>query len=298
MNFEFPIAYRHAEGTNIVQSLIDLLNKVLEDNLYDVEADAVKEMIRLRHQRAGEESVNENGETSRHMLLGFALDLPDEATQMQAVVEDFTAAVAEAPPIFHVVKFEDPILRTQLARWAEEMFDLEMKLRRVLTLIYLHAHQDFEPWDLLRDDSVQPMAKEKPATSQMRAAAENQFFHLTFGQYIDLNRRPQFNLPTLLEVIRDKVSYEDFRVEVDRPPIGHEDDAILLAGLKERTDAIERMRNCVAHNRRPNKRVVENYENARPLLDKMLDEYLARWEVMNRQREFVDERGEGGITSS
>jgi len=42
-------------------------------------------------------------------------------------------------------------------------------------------------------------------------------------------------------------------------------------------DAIETMRNCVAHNRRPNKRTIENYDNARPLLDNMLEDYLARW---------------------
>ena len=52
-----------------------------------------------------------------------------------------------------------------------------------------------------------------------------------------------------------------------------------LKALKERTDAIERMRNCVAHNRRPTKSVSENYLNARPLLNQMLDEYLARWQA-------------------
>jgi len=41
--------------------------------------------------------------------------------------------------------------------------------------------------------------------------------------------------------------------------------------------AIEKMRNCVAHNRRPSRRVVEDYENARPLLNDLLDNYLNKW---------------------
>lgn len=298
MNFEFLIAYRQTQGTQIEGILVEVLNKVLEDNLSDYWPETVKKMIRLRHERSGEESANENGDLSRHVLLGFAVDLPDDTELCRTVVDEFAAALADLPLIFHVVKFEDPVLRAQLVQWAEEMFDLEMKLRRVLTLIYLYANSGVDPWDLLRDDSVQPMAKEKPTTSQMRAAVENQFFHLTFGQYVDLNRRPQFNLPALLEVIRDKTSYEHLRVEIDRSPIEHEDDAVLLAGLKERMDAIERMRNCVAHNRCPNKRVVENYENARPLVDKMLDEYLARWEVTNHQQELANDPGEGGVISS
>ena len=216
---------------------------------------------------------------SRHMLLAFTLDLPDETAQIQTVVKEFAAALADTPPVFHAVKFEDPLLRADLALYAKDIFSLEMKLRRVLTLIYLHANQNpDDPYDLLRDESVQPINKEKPKLEQMKAAAENQFFHLTFGQYVSLNERPEVKLPALLSVVRDAVTYEAFRAELERNPIRHEDDAGLVAGLKERMDAIELMRNCVAHNRQPNKRVVENYDNARPLLDQMLDDYLARWE--------------------
>jgi hypothetical protein len=279
MNFEFLIAYRKATNTEIEAVLAEVLAKVLEDNLNDFEPGAVQEMIRLRHERGGEESVDEEGNVSRHVLLGFALDLPEETAQVQTVVHEFASALAETPPIFHAVKFEDPLLRAELAHRAEEIFALEMKLRRVLSLIYLHANQGADnPYDLLRDESVQPINKEKPKLEQMKAAAENQFFHLTFGQYVGLNERPELKLSALLSVVRDADTYEAFRAELDPAPIKHEDDAVLVAGLKERMDPIETMRNCVAHNRRPSKRTVENYDNARPLLDQMLDEYLARWE--------------------
>jgi hypothetical protein len=42
-------------------------------------------------------------------------------------------------------------------------------------------------------------------------------------------------------------------------------------------DSVEKMRNCVAHNRRPSDAVVGHYNNARPLLDQLLTEYLATW---------------------
>ena len=181
------------------------------------------------------------------------------------------------PPIFHVLKFEDSLLRDELAQRAAEIYALEMKLRRVLTLIYLHAYQSGDPYDLLRDEVVKPFnSKEQPSPRQMQAAAENQFFHLTFSQYVNLNQRSEIKLSAMLEIVRAAEQYVVFRQEVLRVPVEHEDDAVLLAGLKDRMDAIERMRNCVAHNRRPTKSVSENYLNARPLLDQMLDEYLAR----------------------
>ena len=101
---------------------------------------------------------------------------------------------------------------------------------------------------------------------------------MTFGQYVSLNQRPEFKLPALLFAIRDADTYDAFRAELDRSPIKQEDDAVLVAGLRERMEAIESMRNCVAHNRRPTRGVIENYDTARPELDRMLDEYLARWE--------------------
>jgi hypothetical protein len=112
----------------------------------------------------------------------------------------------------------------------------------------------------------------------MKERRENEFFHLTFSQYIGLNRRPEFKLPDLLELIRNKEVYEGFRGELSRSPVENEDDAVFLAGLRERMDAIEAMRNCCAHSRRPSNKVEENYLNARPLLDQLLDGYLARWE--------------------
>src|ERR1017187_2755104 len=138
MDFEFLIAYRQTDGTQIEAILGEALNRALEDNLSDYWPETVNRMIRLRHERAGEATANENGESSRYVLLGFTVELPDDTELCRTVVDEFAAALADLAPIFHVVKFEDPVLRAQLASWAEELFDLEMKLRRVLTLIYLH----------------------------------------------------------------------------------------------------------------------------------------------------------------
>lgn len=276
MIIEFLIAYRQTQETDIELMLVGVLAKILEENLNEYDSEFVKSMIQLRHERAGAELSSEDG-NFRNVLLGFALDLPEETEQQHAVINEFSAALSEAPPIFHVVKFEDPLLRSELARWSEEIFSLEMKLRRVLTFIYLHAHQAATPYDLLSEETVQPMAK--PQSDQMKAATENQFFHLTFGQYVNLNKRPEFKLNDLLATIRDSATYDTFLAELRRSPVQHEDDAVLLAGLKERMDSIEAMRNCIAHNRRPSKRVVENYQNTRPLLDLMLDEYLNQWDI-------------------
>lgn len=287
MMFEFLIAYQHTPGTEIGEVIRDTLAKVLEDNLNEFDSEAVEQMVTPGLERHSGQWVGKDGvELHRRVLFGFTLDLPDETASMRTVVDEFAEAL-NTEPVLHLVKFDDPLIRADLARWADEVYALEMKLRRVLTLVYLHAYQDGDPYDLLSEESAQPIAKERPKPEHMKDRAENQFFHLTFSQYVGLNKRPEFKLPELLELIRDKEAYGDLREELARAPVEDEDDAVLLAGLKERMEAIEAMRNCCAHSRRPSKKVIENYDNARPLLDQLLDRYLARWEVPEPELEMV-----------
>lgn len=286
MMFEFMIAYHHAVNTEIVELIRDTLSKVLEDNLNEFDGEAVVRMVVPGLKRRGDYVVGEDGDEFQRVLFGFTLDLPDETASMRTVVDEFSEALNTAP-VVHLVKFDDPLIQADLARWADEIYALEMKLRRVLTLVYLHAYQDGDPYDLLREESTQPIAKERPQAAQMQKQAENQFFHLTFSQYVGLNRRPEFKLPDLLALIRDNEAYDALHEELARVPVEDEDDAVLLAGLKERMEAIEAMRNCCAHSRRPSKKIIENYDNARPLLNQLLDGYLARWECSEPEIEMV-----------
>src|SRR5260221_12477248 len=105
-------------------------------------------------------------------------------------------------------------LQELLGRRAAEIFALEMKLRRVLSLIYLHAYQNSDPYNLLIDEKTRPASKEQPKPEQMRAAAENQFFHLTFSQYINLNQRSDINLPVMLGMLQASSDFEAFLAEI------------------------------------------------------------------------------------
>lgn len=277
MIFEFLIAYHRAEDIEIVGVVRDCLAKVLEDNLNQFDDETVERMVIPRLERQGDYKVDKNDGNFCRALFGFALDLPEETASMRTVADEFVEALNVAP-IIHLVKFDDPLIRADFARWADEIYALEMKLRRVLTLVYLHAYQDGDPYELLREEVAQPMNKEQSKPDYMKMQAENEFFYLTFGQYVGLNSRPEFKLAQLLALIRSKEEYDHLRQEVTRAPVEDEDDAVLLAGLKERMDAIEAMRNCCAHSRRPSKKVIQNYDNASPLLHQLLDDYLARWE--------------------
>jgi hypothetical protein len=56
-----------------------------------------------------------------------------------------------------------------------------------------------------------------PIPALMRAAAENQFFYLTFSQYINLNQRVDINLNGILEMLQIMSDFETLRAELTRP---------------------------------------------------------------------------------
>ena len=275
MTFEFLIACWMTPETDIRQVLTELLATVLEDHQNEFDEAFVTEMIQLRYERMGGEVIEGNDLASSHSLVGFAIELPDKTELIAEVIDEFAKSLPEIPPVFHAVKFEDPLLQAELAERAKEIFSLEMKLRRVLSLVYLHAYQDGDPFDLLREEVEQPPGRDKPKQDQMQTAYENQFFHLTFGQYINLNERAEFKqVANVLELISNSDCYDALRAEILRVPVEDEGDADLLADLKSLMDSIDKMRNCVAHNRRPPKGVAANYPSARERLEQRLDEYL------------------------
>ena len=274
MTFEFLIACRAAAETDFNEILTGLLSEALENSQNEFDEDSIEHMIRIGHGRNGEDVIEDGGERIRHTILGLTLELP-EMDSAQAVLEHFARSLSEPSPIFHVVRFEDPLLQNELARYAAEVFSLEMKLRRVLSFIYLHAYQrDEDTYDLLKEEQTRPMTSQL-TQQQMQVVKENQFFHLLFSQYINLNKRPEPDLDNLRQLIRDSEQYDTLRGELLRSPIANEQDSSLLSDLKELMEPIEQMRNSVAHNRRPSRRIIQNYSATRPRLEERLNEYLA-----------------------
>ena len=277
MIFEFLIACHAASENDIYEILRGLLTEALEDSQDEFDDESIAQMVRIGHRRFGGEGVDGGVETIRHVVLGLTLELPD-MDSVDVVASHFANSLPEPEPIFHVVRFEDPLLKEELARYANDIFALEMKLRRVLSFIYLHAYQrEEETYDLLKEEQTRPVTPQlRP--EQMASVIENQFFHLTFSQYINLNNRLQPDLNDMRNLIRDSEQYDTLRNELLRSPLSNEQDTNLLNDLKELMEPIEQMRNCVAHNRRPNSRVIQNYSTTRPRLEERLNEYLSNLE--------------------
>ena len=99
------------------------------------------------------------------------------------------------------------------------------------------------------------------------------------GQYVNLNQRPEPQLRDILKAIENAEQYDAFRAKICRIPVEDEVDADLITNIKKLINPIENMRNCVAHNRKPTNRIIDNYRSALLKLDERLNQYLANLEL-------------------
>lgn len=288
MTFEFTIVYQHEDGSDIREILHERLHGVLEDSLNEFNHETTSRMLRVNFERNDSPITDAQGVTRTRTVLVFSVQLPDETASLRTVVDEFADAL-DAAPIEHAVKFEDPLLHGELAQRAEELFALELKLRRVLSVIYLHAYHE-RPYELLHEERMKPQPENNPPTpADMERAKENEFFHLTFRQYGNLNQRPDITnkAPALLQMMEQTGTHAALLAELARKPIQHSDDAGFLASLRDSTHAIEAMRNCVAHYRRPPQELTRRYLNDLPNVHRDLDYFLE-----NNRADWLDALGD------
>jgi len=295
MTFEFIIIHQPQKDEPILGILRERLCEVLEANLNDIEEDALRRMVRTNFERGRPA----DGAKPARALLSFTVDLPEETASIRIVIDEFADTLLAAP-VEHIVKFEDPLLHKELALRSEELFVLELKLRRVLSVIYLHAFET-EPYSLLREEKVTPQPENNPPKSaDMQEMWENEFFHLTFRQYGALNQRPEVTKVPALKTLMERMgTYAALCAELERKPVLHSDDAGFLVGLRDLTHAIEAMRNCVAHYRRPSQKITARYSSELTQLHEALDLFLERnrgeWEDSLDDGDWISECDENGV---
>ncbi len=270
MKVEFLIVC-HPEDVS-EDSLREVLQQTLANNLDDKSLDELTDSIRFTHLR---EIANPNGDPPR-VIRAFDLMLPEETTYPDRVIKEFADTVRDSEGVDHLLKFYDDILLEKHIAHQRELFAFEMKLRKALSIIYLNSYTE-RFYELLRDETTKPATS--PTEREMLEAHENEFFHLLFSQYINLNkRRTLTKVEDILKLVQAADDFDKFKQEVSRAPVEDEADSDFLASLKQRINSVEQLRNCVAHNRTPLEKILQDYSTARTLLDDSLKDFLQRFE--------------------
>ena len=259
--------------------LIELLTETLKSALESVdeeppETEALEQQIAIRYTKIREDS---------RWACGFSVTFDSTEERMEDLINNFSEFVADYTAdctddrIKHLLKLNDPQLQRTLRDYGKEIFEIEMKLREALSLIFADTYgKDF--YELLNETNVTPVTPPPQRTAKlMNKSYENEFFHLVFSQYIHINNSKKSDLDRdkIEEYIEQAEDLEDLsQLITPKQPITKTGYVDFLESLKKRVDPIEKLRNCVAHNRSIPEDIIKNYKEAKgPLLEK-INEFL------------------------
>jgi hypothetical protein len=279
MKAEFLVVCEKDLATAAV--LVEALSATLRSEYDEITVEELAESVTITLVRPAPIYVNEAYENVERIICGFEIELPKETSLPEETLGEFASTLSDMEGVHHVLKFYDDVLLERNIERMREIFEIEMNLRRILSIIYLSAFADGY-YDLLRDDEIS-IAKQDgnvPSTEHMQKSLENEFFYLLFSQYVRLNKRPNFRIENVITLLATSANFDYIRNELVRLPVQLETDRDFIVSLRDALGPIENLRNCVAHNRHTTERHVKSYETARTNLEARFRDYL---------REFIPE---------
>ena len=205
-------------------------------------------------------------------IAGFILDLEEDLNE---IIQEFGKKLQEDENIYLVLKYGDERMQVEHQKYAKEIFELEMRLREAISLVFLDTYKgDYH--NLLRevDVKIQHLNKNNETNEiYYNSHFENEFFFLLFSDYLKLNNLKKLNQLDLMEIIINSDEYDDLKQKIQSRGINKEEYQDFLARIKRDLEAIENIRNCIAHNRSFTESMVINYEGAKNNLKATIDEF-------------------------
>ncbi len=278
---EYIIAIRHGAASTGPEIVGRALTEAIERHWEQISFEAGDWIVEEFRRRAGPEDAS-TGSLAGPLVFGFRVELPVEVDRPALVFRDLCEVLGQDADVEHVLKFYDTTLEEQNLGLARELLGLEMRLRRALSLVYLHAYGG-SYYDLLRNDNVGAdgnLRKRMPKVEDLRAKAENQFFHLMFNHYGELNvLRSMRATEDLAKLVAGAADFAELQRQLQAPPVQDEDDREFLDRIKGDLKPVEDLRNCIMHNRTPTSGEIALYEHSRDVLNEAMEELFGRWRI-------------------
>jgi hypothetical protein len=171
--------------------------------------------------------------------------------------------------IFHLIKFKDDLRQNKYMEYYNEIYILEMELRKVLSYIF-NAKYD-EPYKLLGDYDIKLRDNSRGKQDYINTF-ENEFFMFCFSDYTKIcagEVKGSTSNKELIDFIKSSFSFDEFKQKLELG-ISDQKHSDFLASIVKDLDSIERVRNAIMHCRAiPID--IENYEKSKMQLKLKID---------------------------
>lgn len=270
MKINFQIVH-NSEKINSI--LFNAIKEAYENLYFEKSEDELKSIYEIKYNF---QLINSKS------IAGFEINIEDiSAENYDIFLESFTDKMKEDVHIFTLIKFHDETRFEDYLNFYREIAELEMQLREILSCIFCCEYsEDF--YNLLEEYKVN-FPNGKPKKEELQKRLENQFFYLTFSNYLTLDKPKEINhVKDINTILERSESFKDFRKNLCNRGIKNEKHLDFLAAIKQDLGTIEGVRNAVAHNRTISSTKLGHYTTAK---DHLIEKFQEFWEGIAEESE-------------
>jgi hypothetical protein len=274
MKVDFQIIHLFTDDENLKENLLLLLKETfdglttisaeIEEQPENIEEWAIFDWIETRYNHLSD---------GNKYIAGFILDLEED---FKEIIWEFSKKLQEDENIDLVLKYGDEGMQVEHQKYAKEIFDLEMRLREVISFIFIDTYEgdyyNFMEFQKVKGKGI----KENEKRNVFEENFENEFFFLNFNHYSGLY------LPNIIKghilniLIEENKSDKDLKERILNMGIFRHRTKYneFLKSIQQDLQSIEKLRNCIAHNRSlTDIDIIENYQTAENKLDKSISDF-------------------------
>lgn len=258
-----------------------LLKESIEENFGPLDQKTLENSLDFKKEK---ETLN------NRFILAFNVIFEETWENLEGIIKTFSEKLNQEEDISVAFKFFDEILLRNLKEFYQEVFEIEMNLREILTFIFVYRYGgDFA--NLLKEINVDLVMKgerslegdkynllelkrdESKKIKYFQTLLENEFFYLLFENYKKLNLLKNLQQNDLLEIAKTSDNFEDFKKNILERGIVEDKHKIFLQEIENCLGDLDIIRNCVAHNRTPSEEEIRNYEKSRDEIKLKIEQF-------------------------
>lgn len=273
MKVNFQVIHSFDDSVNLKEKLLSFLKETfdesttltieIEEKPDNIEEWSIFDLVEIKYNYFSENNKR---------IAGLNLEVPEDNV---AIISEFGQKLQDDDNIYLVLKYNDEAIQSEHQIYSKEIFDLEMKLREIISFIFLDTYKE-DYYNLLREVEPKPQRLDKnniPHKEYYENHFENEFFFLLFSDYIRLNNLKELKKSDLIEMIINSNKFDDLKQKIQNRGIVKEKYQDFLAGIKENLDPIENLRNCIAHNRSFTDKMINNYVKVKKIIEGKIDDF-------------------------
>ena len=163
--------------------------------------------------------------------------------------------------VISVIKLNDTILRQRAFKYYQQIIDIEMDLRNILTYIITYDSKSISE-QLLKNFGINK--SEKVEYNKLQEKYENGLFYIYFNHYTEFTTPEKLKTNEMLDFLQDPSidSFERFKNKLQKRGIQEERHVGFLSSIRTKIKPLEKMRNTIMHIRNLTDNVEENFIKA------------------------------------